>query len=114
MEWIHLLKQPGLAGGVAMNGQKRDLIEGSIADLVDLESRIEDVLNGQLEVVQAHPQAAAAVQRFQSMAKSHWEVLEAYLRTIGGSTLQHPSTTIPSPPVAAGIHSFPISDALRY
>jgi PDZ domain len=97
-----------------MNGQKQDLIKRSTAELLALESRIEDVLKGQLGVVQPHPQAAAAVQQFRFMTKSHRDALEAYLQTIGGSSLEHPDTTIPSLSATDDTHWFPISDALRY
>ena len=97
-----------------MNGQKQDLIKRSTAELLALESQIEDVLKGQLEVVQPHPQAAAAVQQFRFMTKSHQDTLEAYLQTIGGSSLEHPDTTIPSRSATDDTHWFPISDALRY
>lgn len=69
--------------------KNRDEVQQYVGDMVALESHIEDALDGQLKEVTDHPQAAAAVRRFHSLAKGQRDTLKSHLQTLGGSE-SHP------------------------
>jgi hypothetical protein len=72
-----------------------------IADLVALEGEIEAALAGQKDVVAAHPDAAAAVQRFHALAQGQRYALNEHLVSIGG---QDVAAAAPRPAALASLH----------
>jgi ferritin-like metal-binding protein YciE len=64
-------------------------VQQYVGDMVALETHIEEAIDGQLKEVKDHPLAAAAVERFHTMVKSHRDALKSHLESIGGSE-SHP------------------------
>jgi hypothetical protein len=96
---------------------KTRAVRRCLADLVALEGAIETALAGQMNVVDAHPGAAAAVQRFHARAQSQRMTLSEHLAGVGGQDTAalrpaDPARHVPPAGVAADAH-LPISEALR-
>jgi hypothetical protein len=70
-----------------------------VADMVALEGEIEAALAGHQSVVAAHPQAAAAVQRFHALAQGQRYALSEHLVSIGGQD----AGGAPRPPALASL-----------
>lgn len=69
--------------------KNRNEVQQYVGDMVSLEAHIEEAIDGQVKHKIDHPKAAAAIQRFHTMVKSHREGLKAHLQSIGGSE-SHP------------------------
>lgn len=65
------------------------------ADMVILESQIEEALDQRLKEVQDHAEAAEAVKGFQAMVKDQRQALQARLESIGGGEPDPTSSIIP-------------------
>src|SRR2546423_9299847 len=98
--------------------KNQETIKMWTANMLSLESHIEEALDRQLKEVQDHQQASQAVQKFHAMVKSHRDELKQYLNTLGGE----PSSPIKDAitglfGVAAGVidrvRSEAVSKALR-
>jgi len=89
----------------------------SIADLVALEGDIEAGLASQQDIVAAHPDAAAALQRFHGMAQGQRSVLNEHLLSLGGAGAGAPPPSalvaLLSPPPTTAAAPLPVCAALR-
>ena len=65
------------------------------ADMVILESQIEEALDQRLKEVQDHVEAAEAVKGFQAMVKDQRQALQARLESIGGGEPDPTSSIVP-------------------
>jgi ferritin-like metal-binding protein YciE len=64
-------------------------VQQYVADMVALESHIEEALDGQLKEDTDHSEGKAAIQRFHNMVKLNRDALKMHLEQIGGSE-SHP------------------------
>ena len=72
-----------------------DRLQFRVADMVILETQVENLLNQTLSEVREHVQAEEAVGRFQSMVKDQLKALRARLDAIeAGSTTSAESTPL--------------------
>lgn len=73
-----------------------DRLQLRVADMVILETQVENLLSQTLSEVREHVQAEEAVGRFQSMVKDQLKALRARLDAIGeaGSTTSAESTPL--------------------
>jgi len=67
------------------NDQNSDRLHQLVADMVALETQIEDAFVQWLLEVQGHAEAAEAIGRFQTMVRAQREALGACLQRVGGS-----------------------------
>ena len=68
-----------------------------VADMVTLESQIEEALNRRLEEVKDHAEVASAVKRFHTMVKGQRRALQARLSELDGGGATPGGTIAPSP-----------------
>ena len=67
-------------------GRDPDLmtLQQYVSDMLALETHIEQTLDGQRQVVRAHPASSLAVQRFETVSREQREALRRHLNDLGG------------------------------
>ena len=68
--------------------RNRDEVQQYVADMVALESHIEQAIDGQLKHDIEHPGAASAIRRFHDVVRTQRDALKAHLDMLGGSKSQ--------------------------
>ena len=91
-------------------------LQQRVADMVTLESQIEETLDQRLKEVQDHAESAEVVKRFQTMVKDQRVALQARLQSVGGgepgsTSAIAPFTTTGTLPDKEGTHA--VSGALH-
>jgi len=66
--------------------KNRETIQKWAADMMSLETHIEEAIDGQLDKFKDHPQAAMAINRWHAMIKAQREAMKHHVDQIGGET----------------------------
>ena len=69
----------------SMPATERMALQQYVGDMLALETHIEEAIDAQIAVVQEHPAAYSAVQRFHAMVKAQREALRSHLGRLGGT-----------------------------
>jgi hypothetical protein len=103
---------------MAEDRKHKEMLYRYVAELVAIESDLEDALSLQREAVQAHVEAAAMVQRLHEIATNQRAALEAHLQRLGGDAAEPTRTVVAtlfnaSAGEGDGVRPRTVSDVLR-
>jgi hypothetical protein len=79
---------------MAEDRKHEEMLHRYVAELVAIESDLEDALGQQREAVQAHVEAAATVERLHEIASNQRAALETHLQRLGGDAAQPTKTLV--------------------
>jgi hypothetical protein len=103
---------------MAEGRKHEEMLHRYVAELVAIESDLEDALGQQRETLEAHVEAAATVQRLHVITRGHRAALETHLQRLGGDAAE-PTKTLVATLLGANAHEGDgagprrVSDVLR-